>query len=112
MTAIRPSNSHVAVLAALFDAERVKPLQGEFDKGVRAGLSMAVEKLKQEPSTQQENDLIVDFLDRLKVVNGYLVEYVGRHTCGTGPDGHYGAHEPFCGYEMICNLSEITLSPL
>ncbi len=24
---------------------------------------------------------------------------VGRHTCGTGPDGHFGHHEPGCGLE-------------
>ena len=24
---------------------------------------------------------------------------VGTHTCGTGPGGHYGVHEPGCGAE-------------
>lgn len=43
----------------------------------------------------------------LSIMNGWLVECVGEHTCGTGPDGYYGAHEPGCGYEPLVNLSEL-----
>jgi hypothetical protein len=31
--------------------------------------------------------------------NGTGAVEVGKHTCGTGPDGYYGAHEPGCGLE-------------
>jgi hypothetical protein len=40
----------------------------------------------------------------LTVMGDWLVEYAGEHTCGTGPGGHYGAHEPGCGYEPLANL--------
>lgn len=43
----------------------------------------------------------------LSIMNGWLVEMVGKHNCGTGPDGHYGAHEPGCGYEPHLNLAEL-----
>lgn len=45
--------------------------------------------------------------DDMSIMNGYLVLSVNEHTCGTGPDGHYGAHEPGCGYEPLVNLAEI-----
>lgn len=43
----------------------------------------------------------------LAIVNDWLVESVGEHTCGTGPEGHYGAHEPGCGYVPLVNLAEL-----
>lgn len=33
----------------------------------------------------------------LYIEAGWVVERVGYHTCGTGRDGYYGAHEPGCG---------------
>ena len=41
----------------------------------------------------------------LSIVNGWLVESVGKHTCGAGMDGH--GHEPGCGYMPVLNLAEI-----
>lgn len=41
-------------------------------------------------------------------ITGYgLIAYVGGHTCGTSPDGHFGAHEPWCGWEPVCTLDEL-----
>jgi hypothetical protein len=31
----------------------------------------------------------------------HIVKDTGRHTCGTGPDGHFGAHEPGCGLDDL-----------
>lgn len=39
--------------------------------------------------------------------DGWLVQDVGRHTCGTGPHGHFGAHEPGCGLEPIGPIQEV-----
>ena len=41
----------------------------------------------------------------LSIMNGWLVESVGKHTCGAGMDG-YG-HEPGCGYVPVLNLAEL-----
>lgn len=41
----------------------------------------------------------------LSIMNGWLVESVGKHTCGAGMDG-YG-HEPGCGYVPMLNLAEL-----
>lgn len=45
--------------------------------------------------------------ERLLIMGEWLAEDVGRHTCGTGPDGHYGAHEPGCGIEPVMTLAEL-----
>lgn len=45
--------------------------------------------------------------ERYGVANGYLFEYVNHHTCGTGPNGHYGAHEPGCGQESIGKVEDL-----
>lgn len=37
----------------------------------------------------------------------WLVEDVGHHTCGTGPGGHFGAHERGCGTEPVLDLSRV-----
>jgi hypothetical protein len=99
------------VLAALFDAERSKTPQdtSDYGRGFRAGLARAVEEMKQQPLTDPQKDAVRDFIDRLHVISDHLVEEVGQHTCGTGPEGHYGAHEPGCGFEMITPLKDITL---
>lgn len=98
-------------LGSLFDAERAKtPIDtSDYARGFRAGLSRAVEEMKRLPLTDPQQAAVRDFLDRLHVMGDYLVEEVGHHTCGTGPDGHYGAHEPGCGYEMVTPLKDITL---
>lgn len=44
---------------------------------------------------------------RLRVEGHWLVQEVDRHTCGTGPGGHYGAHEPGCGLEPVLDLSTL-----
>lgn len=41
----------------------------------------------------------------MSIMNGWLVEAVGEHTCGAGADG-YG-HEPGCGYVPVLNLAEL-----
>ncbi len=37
----------------------------------------------------------------------WLVEHVNEHTCGTGKDGYYGAHEPGCGSVPLQDLSQM-----
>jgi hypothetical protein len=41
---------------------------------------------------------------KVGIENGWLVEYVSKHTCGTGPNGYYGAHEPGCGTVPLMDL--------
>lgn len=41
------------------------------------------------------------------IMDGWLVIDTGRHTCGTGPGGHYGAHEPGCGLEQALRLDNL-----
>jgi hypothetical protein len=45
--------------------------------------------------------------ERLRIDGEWLVLEVDRHTCGTGPEGHYGAHEPGCGLEPLLRLDEL-----
>ena len=37
----------------------------------------------------------------------WLVEHVNEHTCGTGKDGYYGAHEPGCGTLPVQDLAQM-----
>lgn len=46
-------------------------------------------------------------VEGMHIVSGWLVEPVGEHTCGAGPNGHYGAHEPGCGYEAVARLDDL-----
>lgn len=39
-----------------------------------------------------------------------IAEYVGHHTCGTGVNGHYGAHEAGCGLEPIGDASPVRIA--
>ena len=58
-----------------------------------------------------------DELDRIKaelgdpsrhsIMGGWLVIDTGQHNCGTGPGGHYGAHEPGCGLEQATRLDNL-----
>jgi hypothetical protein len=41
------------------------------------------------------------------VENGWLCEVVNEHTCGTGPDGYCGAHEPGCGLVPVARVDEL-----
>lgn len=41
------------------------------------------------------------------IENGWLVEYVGHHTCGTGLSGYYGAHEPGCGLVPVSRIEDL-----
>lgn len=41
------------------------------------------------------------------IENGWLVEVVNEHTCGTGPGGHYGAHEPGCGMVPVARVEDL-----
>ena len=41
------------------------------------------------------------------IMDGWLVIDTGEHTCGTGPGGHYGAHEPGCGLEQALRLDNL-----
>ena len=52
------------------------------------------------------DEVTADFkAGKLIIENGWLVEVVDRHTCGTGPDGYYGAHEPGCGMIPVADLA-------
>lgn len=55
---------------------------------------------------QQARDELQKSFDegKVKIYNGWLIEEVGYHTCGTGEGGHYGAHEPMCGFVPIMDL--------
>ena len=44
---------------------------------------------------------------RLRIHGTWLACEVDEHTCGTGPDGYYGHHEPGCGL-----IPEVDLSTL
>ena len=58
-----------------------------------------------------------DELDRIKaelgdpsrhsIMGGWLVIDTRQHNCGTGPGGHYGAHEPGCGLEQAIRLDNL-----
>lgn len=39
-----------------------------------------------------------------RIDGDWLVDVHQHHTCGTGPNGHYGAHEPGCGEVPVVNL--------
>lgn len=41
------------------------------------------------------------------IAGGWLVEVVNEHTCGTGPSGHFGAHEAGCGTIPMVPLERI-----
>lgn len=41
------------------------------------------------------------------IENGWLVEYVDYHTCGTAPGGHFGLHEPGCGTEPVMPMVDV-----
>jgi len=47
---------------------------------------------------------------RYAIVDGWLVEDVGEHTCGTGPSGYYGAHEAGCGLVPMVRLDDAILA--
>lgn len=99
------------IVAAMYDAERAEPaVRGDFDYGRRVALRDVMEALKKEPMDQASTAAVKDFVDRLAVIGDYLVAATGEHTCGTGPDGHYGAHEPGCGYEPITPLDQIRIA--
>lgn len=49
----------------------------------------------------------VETAARLTITNGWLVEEVEEHTCGTGRDGHYGHHEPGCGEIPVMEVVEL-----
>lgn len=98
------------IVAAMYDDERSRPAdRGDYDFGRRAALRDLMEALKKEPLEESEKAAVRDFLDRLHVIGDWLVEETGNHTCGTGPDGHYGIHEPGCGYEPITPLDQIRI---
>lgn len=45
--------------------------------------------------------------EKYHVVGDMLCEWVGHCTCGVPPHGHYGAHEPGCGLEMIAPVEQL-----
>lgn len=47
---------------------------------------------------------------RYAIVDGWLVEDVGEHTCGTGPSGYYGAHEAGCGLVPMVEIPGAVLT--
>ena len=44
---------------------------------------------------------------RYTIEGRMLCEYVEHCTCGTGPGGYYGAHEPGCGLEMLLPMEDV-----
>lgn len=51
------------------------------------------------PGTEPDTEYAIE--------NGWLIEVTGEHTCGTGPDGHYGVHEPGCGTTPLISIEEL-----
>lgn len=43
----------------------------------------------------------------LRIVNGWLVEETGEHTCGGGGPEASGIHEPGCGLEPLVKLTDL-----
>lgn len=59
---------------------------------------------------RRRNELAMELETRLQsgelvIENGWLVEVVDQHTCGTGEGGHYGAHEPGCGRVPVFDIA-------
>lgn len=42
-----------------------------------------------------------------QVVNGWLIGYVGTHTCAGGTVESNGLHEPYCGWEPYATVENI-----
>ena len=42
-----------------------------------------------------------------QIVNGWLTEQAGEHTCGTVDGGYYGTHEPGCGTVPLVRLRSL-----
>lgn len=61
------------------------------------GAGMAMQELK-------AKGLLRDY-PHLEIEGDWLVEVVDEHTCGTGPNGHYGLHEPGCGTVPVAQLN-------
>ena len=76
--------------------ERGMSLQDAYGELSRAALVAAAGAAPQEQLEKPAD---------LSIMNGWLVESVGKHTCGAGMDG-YG-HEPGCGYMPVLNLAEL-----
>ena len=105
----------IQVVAEMYDESRAgmshipAARSSEREMGYRSALRDVIERLKKEPLEEPEVAAVRDFIDRLHVMGDWLVEETGKHTCGTGPDGHYGLHEPGCGYEPITPLAQIRI---
>jgi hypothetical protein len=48
-----------------------------------------------------------DAFANISVYGDWIVEDTGEHTCGTGPSGYYGQHEPGCGLVPIMPLTDL-----
>jgi len=44
---------------------------------------------------------------RFVISGDLLLEWTEEHTCGTGPEGYLGAHEPGCGLEPVISLADL-----
>lgn len=54
------------------------------------------------------DEISADFKSgKIGIENGWLVEYVDKHTCGTGKNGYYGQHEPGCGTVPLFDLWQV-----
>ena len=77
--------------------------------------AMSIEEVRQEIRNRRNErefreqafreEITADFkAGKIAIENGWLVEVVDEHTCGTGEDGYYGQHEPGCGMVPIIDL--------
>lgn len=58
----------------------------------------------------RRNEMAAELEARLEsgesaIENGWLVDIVDHHTCGTGENGHYGLHEPGCGRVPVFDIA-------
>lgn len=85
---------------ALFRAANAKAVMGGFALGLARRHVELLRSTQPRPSAEPAST-------RFLIEGDWLVEDVGHHTCGTGPDGHYGAHERGCGLEPLISLDQL-----
>lgn len=61
------------------------------------------------PTVAEQNEPTGD--TNYVLINGWLCEKTTEHTCGTGPNGYYGQHEPGCGLIPHGLITELLSRP-
>ena len=74
----------------------------KMESGKRSMKRAEIEYDESNTRAQLEHDLE---RGAITIMNGWLVEVADAHTCGTDASGHYGVHEPGCGYIPIFDIA-------